>query len=95
MKNAQNRLSMRSSVGSGSLSNVNAAANHLGGSANQMAGYQPYQDWHFNQQMPPRSNSVDPYQMMTGSSSSLSAQQGLYMPQQFRDIHYVLNLFEL
>ena len=39
LKNAHNRLSMRSSVGSGSLTNVNAAASGQHISANQITGF--------------------------------------------------------
>lgn len=68
---------MRSTVGSASLTNVNQAAN----TANQ--GNYQYQDWQFNQQMPARPSSVDPYQMMGQGSQQNLAQMNPYLtPQQ-------------
>lgn len=61
IKNAQARLSMRNNMMTGSLTNI-----HQNATQN---GYQ-YQDWNSKPQGPERSKSVDPFQMMNGSSSS-------------------------
>mgnify|MGYP000331282738 CR=1 FL=1 len=77
IKNCQQRSSMRSTVGSGSLTNVNQTANS-GGRPFQ------YQDWQFNPQMPARPSSVDPYQMMGRGSQPNLTQNNPYMTPQMQ-----------